>query len=457
LPGGNSLSLASTVASAYAARMSQRSRQHAWSIAQAAIAAADPGQAVANAFGDPRGPVARLLDTCANILVVGAGKAGGPMALAAEQALAERGRGCTGVVNVPVGSAYPTRSIRLHPARPPGTNEPTAEGVDGAEQMLDLLGQASPQDGCLCLLSGGGSALLPAPAPGLTLADKQATTRLLHACGASIREINAVRKHLSRIKGGRLAASFRGWMLVSLIVSDVVGDPLDVIASGPTAPDPTTYADAVAILQRYGLWSQVSEAVRAALTNPPLPETPKTLPDSVVNQIICSNTQSLAAAQRQAAALGYSVLNLGGFIEGDTAALATVIAGLVRSIRAHAVPLAPPACLLLGGETTVRLPADHGRGGRNQQFVLELLCQLGPDGMDRVTVLSVGTDGEDGPTDAAGTLADRDVLADPATVAAAEAARRRCDAYPFFDQAGTLIRTGLTGTNVMDVRLVLIE
>lgn len=436
--------------------MSQRSRQHALSIANAAIAAADPGQAVANAFADPNGPVVRLLDECDKIVVVGAGKAGGPMALAAEQALQARNRAYSGIVNVPAGSTQPTHAIRLHPARPPGTNQPTAEGVAGAEAMLRLLAAADPRDGCLCVLSGGGSALLPAPAPGLTLADKQQATRLLHACGASISEINAVRKHLSRVKGGRLAAAFAGRMLVSLIVSDVVGDPLDVIASGPTAPDPTTYADAIAVLTRYGLWSQVSEAVRAVLTNPILPETPKNLPNSVVNQIVCSNAQSLAAAHHQAIALGYTVVNLGGFIEGDTAALATFIAGLVRSIRAHGVPAAVPACLLMGGETTVRLPADHGRGGRNQQFVLELLCQLGPAGMEGVTVLSVGSDGEDGPTDAAGALADRDTLADPALLASAESARRRCDAYPFFEQVGGLIRTGLTGTNVMDVRLVLV-
>src|SRR5262249_42287286 len=270
------------------------------------------------------------------------------------------------------GSVRPLRRIRLHAARPDASNHPTAEGVHGALRILDLVATAGPGDVVLCLLSGGGSALLPAPVEGVTLEDKQQVTRLLHACGATINEMNCVRKHLSRMKGGGLARACRG-PLFSLIISDVIGDPLDVIASGPTAADPTTFADALAVMDRYRLSDRVPAAVvdhlrRGAAGE--LPETLKVLPAHVHNRVIGNNARSLAAAGRAAAALGYPVLNLGSFIEGETRPVATAFAGLVRAVREQGVPLVPPACLLSGGETTVTLGEEHGRGGRNQEFVL---------------------------------------------------------------------------------------
>ncbi|MBX9622363.1 MAG: DUF4147 domain-containing protein, partial [Gemmataceae bacterium] len=396
------------------------------------------------------------------VLVVGAGKAGAGMAAGLEAALADRLDRVDGLVNVPDGTQAPLKRVRLHPARPPGVNEPTAAGVAGTDAMLRLLAGAGPDDVAVCLLSGGGSALLPAPAAGLTLADKLAVTKLLHRSGATIGEMNAVRKHLSRVKGGRLAEAFRGRLLVSLIVSDVVGDPLDVIASGPTAPDPTTFADALAVLDRYGLREQTPAVILNHLDRGAagqLPETPKALPPHVVNRVIGSNRLALAAAADEAAARGYRVLDLGAFVEGETRPVATAVAGVVRSVRRDGVPVAPPACLLIGGETTVTLGDGHGKGGRNQEFVLAVLAKLGeePDGLDGVTILSGGTDGEDGPTDAAGAVADADTITwakalglDPADHL------RRHNAYPLFDAAGDLLRTGLTGTNVMDVRVILV-
>jgi hydroxypyruvate reductase/glycerate 2-kinase len=342
--------------------------------------------------------------------------------------------------------------------------------------MLRLLASAGPDDTALCLISGGGSALLPCPAEGVALESKLTVTKLLHASGATIGEMNCVRKHLSRVKGGRLAEAFRGRRLVSLIISDVVGDPLDVIASGPTAPDPTTFADAKHILEHYGLWEQCPPDVTAHLQqgcDGQIPDTPKTLPANVENRIIGNNALALTAARRTAEQRGYHVLDLGPFVEGETKHVAAVAAGIVRNIREREEPLPPPACILIGGETTVTLGPNAGKGGRNQEFTLTVLhhlgrsgpavaglCEAGPgsqtpatlSGMKGVAVLSGGTDGEDGPTDAAGAVADETTPHDGAADALA-----RHDAYPFFDRVGGLVRTGPTGTNVADLRVIVMR
>lgn len=429
------------------------SREHALAIWHAAVDAVRPEPLVEAAVrAEP------AIREAARILVVGAGKAGPGMAAGLEAALADRLDHVEGLVNVPEGMTAPLRKVRLHAARPQGVNEPTAAGVAGTEEMLRLLAAAGPDDVAVCLLSGGGSALLPAPAAGITLADKQAVTKLLHRCGATINEMNCIRKHLSRVKGGRLAEAFRGRRLVSLIVSDVVGDPLDVIASGPTAPDPTTFADAVAVIDRFDMRGKVPADVLRHLERGAageIPETPKHLPDTVVNRVIGSNRVALAAAEAKAAALGYRVLDLGSFVEGETKHVARTAADIARSIRRDGVPIAPPVCLLVGGETTVTFDnlGASGKGGRNQEFVLAFLIAARAVGLEGVTVLSGGTDGEDGPTDAAGAVADAATWAtgiDPADYL------RRHDSYSFFDRAGGLFRTGLTGTNVMDVRVVIV-
>jgi len=438
--------------------MTHRTRTDARAIWNAAVQAARPAHLLDHFLAS--NPLGGAIRAAPRILVIGAGKAGPGMAAALEAALADRLERIEGIVNVPEGVHQPLARIRLHAARPQGVNEPTAAGVAGAEEMLRLLTSAGPDDVAVCLLSGGGSALLPAPAAGISLDDKQAVTRLLHRSGATIDEMNCVRKHLSRVKGGRLAEAFRGKLFVSLIISDVVGDPLDVIASGPTAPDPTTFGEALAVLERYSLFDCTPPAVKGHLergARGELPETLKSLPSNVASCVIGSNRLSLDAAAKAAAERGYRVLDLGSFVEGETRQVATALAGIVRSIRRDRQPLAPPACLLLGGETTVTLGDGSGKGGRNQEFVLAMLAKLGPPGMQGVTVLSGGTDGEDGPTDAAGAIGDADTFTRAAALGlSVEDHLHRHDAYPFFDATGDLLRTGLTGTNVMDVRIILV-
>ena len=438
----------------------QSPRDRALSIWYAAVRNADPGWLIGRALAEGLLP---MLADARRILVVGAGKAGTSMALSLELALSEYRDRLEGIVNVPAGTEMRLDRIRLHRARPQGQNEPTEAGVRGAEEMLGLLESAGSNDIAICLLSGGASALLPAPAEGISLRDKLETTRLFHQSGATINEMNCVRKHLSRVKGGRLAEAFRGKRLISLIISDVVGDPLDVIGSGPTAPDPTTYADALGVIDRYGLRERLPASVVSLLergASGQVPETPKSMPPGIVNRVIGSNRQSLDAAAERARELGYSVLDLGAFVEGETREVAIAIAGLVRSIRRDQIPIAPPACILIGGETTVSMREGPGMGGRNQEFALAMLAKLGatPENLSGMTILSGGTDGEDGPTDAAGAIADAATAKKAASLGLSlDDHLRRHDAYPLFDATGDLIRCGLTGTNVMDVRVILVE
>jgi glycerate 2-kinase len=450
-----------------------RPSENARAIWQAAVDAVRPEPLVRRALTEPALKIGSALAQARRILVLGGGKAGSAMSAAVESVLGDRLGQIEGVVNVPAEAVIPLRKIRLHAARPAASNQPTREGVEGALEILRLARTAGPDDVALCLLSGGGSALLPAPAAGLTLADKQAVTLLLHASGATINEMNAVRKHLSALKGGRLAQAFAGKELFSLIISDVIGDPLDVIASGPTAADPSTFAEALAVLEKYTLTNTVPAAVlnqlRRGLAGD-VPETLKTLPAHVHNHVIGNNVKALTAAQNQAQALGYRVFNLGCCVEGETRQVAAVLADIVRSIRVQGVPVAPPACVLCGGETTVTLVPDHGRGGRNQEFVLAALGKLGAEtrrdrqgataatGMRGVVVLSGGSDGEDGPTDAAGALADETTLPGAEKLGLDwQTFLNRNDAYTFFEEVGGLLKTGLTHTNVMDIRVFLIE
>jgi len=429
-------------------------RADARSIWQAAVDAVRPGPLVRQALADPQ--VAQALQAAPRILVLGAGKAGAAMAAAVEEAIPDLLDRAQGIVNVPAELVRPLRKIRLHAARPAGSNQPTAEGVIGAEEMLRLARSAGPDDVALCLLSGGGSALLPAPAEGITLADKQTVTKLLHECGATINQMNAVRKHLSAIKGGRLAEAFRGKALYSLIISDVIGDPLTVIASGPTCVDPTTFGDVVSLLNGLGLTDRLPHAVRTRLERGAareIPETPKGMPGNIHNVILANNSMALAVAEKQAQGLGYTVLNLGSCIEGETRHVATAMMGIAHSIQDEGIPFRPPACVLLGGETTVTLTPDHGLGGRNVEFVLAALLNL--HGQRNMAILSGGTDGEDGPTDAAGAVADMSVLW-KAVGSQMQEYLNRHDAYHFFEATGDLIKTGLTETNVMDVRVILI-
>jgi glycerate-2-kinase len=392
------------------------------------------------------------------IVVVGAGKAGAGMARALEEVLGpdllER---TSGWVNVPADCVAALDAIHLHTARPAGVNEPTEDGVAGARKILELVRGLGANDLCLVLLSGGGSALLPAPVPEISLADKQTVTRALMQGGATIDELNCVRKQLSEVKGGNLARAAPAGTMVALIISDVIGDPLDVIASGPTVPDTNTPAEALEILARVrDRGASIPESVvaylkeRAAHSPQPPP-----VRATVKNAIIGNNAVALSAAAEKAEELGYTVHSLGSDNAGVAREAGVALAELCRLIRDSQTPLAPPACVLSGGEPIVHLaPTDQPRkGGRNQELVLAGLQALGDDIQD-IVLLSGGTDGEDGPTDAAGAWADAEVLA--------RARQRNLDpqpfleinnSYPFFAEIGSLLLTGPTHTNVMDLRV----
>jgi len=388
------------------------------------------------------------------VWVVGAGKAAAPMADAVEEILGARVAG--GLVVTKYGHGAPLRRVELREA---GHPVPDQAGVQASRDLAALLGAVRAGDLVVCVISGGGSALLPSPVEGITLGEKQEVTRLLLGCGATIGEINGVRKHLSALKGGGLARLARPAALLTLVLSDVVGDPLDVIASGPTVADPTTFAEACQVLARYGLGAQVPVPVRARLeagARGELPETPKPgdrLFARSVNLMVGSNALAVAAAARQARALGYRPLVLSTTVTGETREVAAVHAAIARELATTGRPLRRPACLLSGGETTVTLRGT-GKGGRNQEFALA--GALGIEGLERMAVLSAGTDGTDGPTDAAGAFADGDTVA-RARAAGLDprAALDGHDAYPFFQGLGDLISTGPTRTNVMDLRLIL--
>jgi hydroxypyruvate reductase len=425
--------------------MSRLLRRQALSIFRAALAAADPVDAVLRHLRS------RDFSRYRHIYVVGAGKAGASMALAAERALGRRI--AAGLVNVKYGCVAKLRRIELNPCGHPLPDEP---GVAGSARIAEIAAQAGPDDLLLCLISGGASALLPLPAPPITLAEKQATTQLLLACGATIHDFNCVRKHLSRIKGGQLARLAAPAAVESLLLSDVVGDDLDVIGSGPTAPDASTFADALAILEKFALVDRVPASVRQRLESGAcgeVPETPKPgdpLFRGVRNVLVGNNRLALDAAARRARALGFRTLVLASEIQGETREIARMHAAIAREIVSAARPVRAPACIVTGGETTVTLRGD-GLGGRNQEFVLAAALEIA--GLRNVVVLSAGTDGSDGPTDAAGAIADGDTLGrNP------EACRYldRNDSYHYFQSLDDLVITGPTGTNVMDVRIILV-
>ncbi|MDP7266659.1 MAG: DUF4147 domain-containing protein [Pirellulales bacterium] len=395
------------------------------------------------------------------IAVVGAGKGGASMAAAIEDVLGPDlvKNKVVGWVNIPADCVRPLQKIHLHAARPASVNEPTEEGVAGTDEILKILSSLAPTDLCLVLISGGGSALLPAPQSPITLADLLAVTRLLMRSGASINELNSVRKCLSRIKGGKLAQASRAGTLWSMIVSDVIDNPLDIIASGPTVPDHTSRRYAKEILERFDKnRDAVPKVVYEYLENDDRPESPPPFPENVYNVIIGDNQTALAAATVAAKQLGYQVLSLGSDNDQQAVLEGQHLAECCLKIRGQKNRAAPGTCILSGGEPVVELTDCPGKGGRNQHLVLSALDRLWADGMQKITLLSGGTDGEDGPTDAAGAWADAGIL---------EAARqqglqpedclRQCNAYAFFDPLGALIRTGPTHTNVMDLRVAIIE
>jgi len=404
------------------------------------------------------------LTSLRQLVVVGAGKASSGMARGLEEALGTDlvDEKVTGWVNVPGDCVIPLRRIHLHEARP-GLNEPTEAGVVGSQRILELVSGLGSDDLCLVLLSGGGSALLPLPVPGIGLADKQAVTRTLSRNGATIQELNAVRKRLSLIKGGGLVRGAPAGRIIALIISDVVGDPLDVIASGPTVCDHGTAADALAVLQRFrertaddseipaSIWMELQR--QAADNNPAIPPT-------VIcrNCIIGNNETALKAAIEQARQLGYDVRSLGSGRQGVARDVGVELAEKCLAVRHDSVTT--PSCLIGGGEPTVQLvPTTRPRkGGRNQELALSALCRLWNEEMEGIAILSGGTDGEDGPTDAAGALCSAAVR-DAARTARLDPfdALSINDSYTFFAAAAGLLKTGPTHTNVMDLQIAVVR
>jgi len=432
----------------------RRLRDDALAIWKAGVAAVNAERLVETAL-TPRGaPDGYDWSAPRRIAVLGAGKATTAMARAAERAFGDRM--VAGWVNVPDATVERLAHVHVHGARKLPDNRPTAEGVEGSKKILEIARSLDADDLLVVLLSGGGSALMPLPVEGVSLRDKVRVTKLLQESGATIVEMNCVRKHLSQIKGGRLAAATKA-RVVTLIVSDVIGDPLDVIASGPTAPDPTFFSDVVIALQRHGVIEKMPTSVSryfVAAHRSGRAETPKELSDRVTNVVIGNNEVARRAAAARARALGYGAVDL-GVVDGDTRDAAR---GATQYLRESDPRVARPTCLISGGETTVTLPSNHGKGGRNQEFALAVLDALGADGLAGVCVLCGGTDGEDGPTDAAGAFVDEE-LARAAVAKGLDPAAflRRHDAYNFFDPLGGLVKTGPTNTNVMDLRVVLID
>jgi len=390
-----------------------------------------------------------------NIFIIGAGKAAAPMAAALEDILGKRIT--DGIINVKYDHTVELEQVRLIEA---GHPLPDKHGQRGAEEILNLAKDAKKDDLVLCLISGGGSALLPLPFPGLSLKDKQETIKVLLACSATIHEINAIRKHTSMLKGGRLARAAYPATLVSLILSDVVGDDLDVIASGPTVPDSSTFLQCRDVFSKYNIINKLPDAVVKHIhagVKGEVSETPKDN-DPVFkkthNLIIGSNIETLMAAKHKAETLGYNVLVLSSMIEGETLHVARVHGAIAREISKTGHPLAPPACILSGGETTVTLKGT-GLGGRNQEFALAAAIDIA--GNENIVVLSGGTDGTDGPTDAAGALADATTMERAAEMGLnPQHFLANNDSYHFFQKLGDLLMTGPTNTNVMDLRIVLV-
>jgi hydroxypyruvate reductase len=330
--------------------------------------------------------------------------------------------------------------------------------VAGSLRILGLLDDLTEQDLVICLISGGASALLPLPAPGISLDDLQILTDRLLRSGATINEFNAVRKHCSQLKGGQLARRAVPATLICLILSDVVGSPLDVIASGPTVPDPTTYADSFAVLERYDLLDAVPPSVVTRIQqglDGQIPETPKPgdpIFGRVQNVVVGDNRLAARAAQASAESLGLRAQLLTTHVEGEAREVAKVCSALAKEMIASGSPQGPPACLILGGETTVTV-RGAGEGGRNQE--LALAAALALDGWERTMVVCLATDGTDGPTDAAGAVATGSTLARARELGVEGFAHLiRNDAYPFFAALGDLIFTGPTNTNVNDLILV---
>jgi glycerate 2-kinase len=435
-------------------------------IFNAAIAAVDPYHAVIRAITVEHSCLHAAgaeyeLDAFDRILVVGAGKATARMALALEDALGDRITG--GLIVVKEGHTAPLKIIKQVEASHPVPNE---AGVDGTRRIIDLVRDADEKTLILCLLSGGASALFVAPVNGLTLQDKQEVTSLLLMAGASIGELNAVRKHLSAVKGGRFAKAACPAQMVTMVLSDVIGDRLDVIASGPTARDSSTFDDALAVIEKYGLKKKIPLRVLSFLERGREGMEPETVKSGDAclhktrNVIIGGITQALAAATEKARQFGFAPEVLTAELQGEARDAARYLA--TTALRAFdALRSGDQRCLLAGGETTVTVTGP-GKGGRNQELALAFALEI--EGLEGVSFLSAGTDGTDGPTDAAGAIVDGGTVSRARTLGIDPVRYLDYnDSYSFFKRYdalsgdGSHVITGPTGTNVMDLQIILLD
>lgn len=408
------------------------------------------------------------------ILVVGAGKAGAAMTRGLVASIGDW-LPVSGWVNVPEGTEVPeifngkplAGQVHLHPARPAGVNEPTVEGVNGTEQIIQKVSDAGKRDLCIALISGGGSALMPAPIGDVTLADKLEVTRFLSGAGADITELNIVRKHLSRVKGGGLLDACHAAEMITLVLSDVLGDPLDLIASGPTVIDSSTPSQALEVLRMYDpekrLPASIFKTLNRAMQGKTRPVTSRTCPHTLL--VIGNNAVAVDEAGIVAESRGYNhVMQSARKCEGSAEDVGRKLAEMtIHMLRAESATHRND-CLITGGEPTVTLAPEaiRGLGGRNQQLILSayqtlLGCDLSDREWDSLCLLSGGTDGEDGPTDAAGAILDSEVHQNASRhQLQVDDYLKRNDAYRFFEQTGGLLKTGPTGTNVCDVRVVVV-
>ena len=426
------------------------------------LKAADPEIAVRNSISIVNDKLRVLdkefdLNKFTEVIVVGAGKASGSMAQALEEVLGDRID--EGIVIVPKETVlkHKLRRIKLWGADHP---LPSQRGVEGSLRIAELLKGGHEKRLVIALFSGGGSALMPLPPEGISIEEKRETTELLLKCGAKIDEVNAVRKHISRLKGGQLARLAYPSTVIGLMISDVVGDKLDVIASGPTAPDTSTFEEALKVLRKYGIYNRVPKSVLDHLRRGAkglVLETPKPgdeVFNKVYNFVIASNRTSLMAMAKKAQALGLNYLFLTSMIEGEARHVGKVIASICKEVKVSNLPVKKPAVILAGGETTVTV-VGKGRGGRNQELALSASIEI--KGVEGIYVVSLGSDGIDGITDAAGAVVNGE------TCLIAE--RKDIDpdqylldnnSYEFFKEVGGLIYTGYTGTNVNDFIVSLI-
>lgn len=441
-------------------QLNQKARKLALESLETALNAADPKQMLKSRLLLENSTLkvdghSFNLERLKNVYVIGGGKASGSMAEAVEEILGKRIT--AGLVNVPHGSKNKTGTIKLHGASHPVPDE---SGVEGTRRMLEIVEHAKTNDLVICLISGGGSSLMPLPREGISLADKREITQALLKSGATINEVNTVRKHVSDFKGGWLAKKAYPAAILNLILSDVVGDPLDFIASGPTVSDSTTFNDAVEVLKKYSLWTKAPKSIKKVLSEGKrglIPETPKADDEAfkkVYSVIVGNNRSSSLAACGWLKSAGLNTLLLTATLEGEARHVGVMLATIGKEVIVSGNPVSKPAGIVAGGETTVTV-MGKGLGGRNQELVLAAALKLG--GSDGVVVASVSTDGIDGPTDAAGAVADGKTVTRALKMGRApEKFLAENNSYRFFSELNDLIFTGPTGTNVNDVSVILV-